>query len=153
MKTVKIRDGKGERREVLGGIAVQSSGGVPPAWAALTAQLPRRGRVLDFGSWQGLAALWLKAAELSAEVEFAHTSAALLAQVGDNAQASSLALRRRASFPLASTWETIALAAPPRMMPWRCWPFRGRIALPTAAGCWWWIGNCAGKSSAGPLPA
>jgi 16S rRNA (guanine1207-N2)-methyltransferase len=114
MKTVKIRDGKGERREVLGGIAVQSSGGVPPAWAALTAQLPRRGRVLDFGSWQGLAALWLKAAELSAEVEFAHTSAALLAQVGDNAQASSLALRPRASFPLASTWETIALAAPPQ---------------------------------------
>ena len=116
MKTVKIRDGKGERREVLGGIAVQSSGGVPPAWAALTAQLPRRGRVLDFGSWQGLAALWLKAAELSAEVEFAHTSAALLAQVGDNAQASSWPSGAGQAFPRQRLGDHCS-GCSPRMMP------------------------------------
>lgn len=112
MQTIRIIDGKGERREVLGGVAVQSSGGVPPAWAALTIQLPRRGRVLDFGSWQGLISLWLRAVEPDMEVEFAHTSASLLAQVGNNAQASSMALRRRASFPLAGCWDTIVLTAP-----------------------------------------
>ena len=112
MKTVKIRDGKGERREVLGGIAVQSSGGVPPAWAALTAQLPRRGRVLDFGSWRGLAALWLKAAELSAEVE--------LPIPAPPSWPRSATMPRLAPWPSGpgklfpwQYWETIALAAPP----------------------------------------
>lgn len=111
MRQVTIADGRGRRRDILAGVAFESSGGLPPAWSAALCHLPRRGRVLDYGSWQGLAALWLAAAT-EARVTFAHFSATLLAQVGRNARASSLRLTCRAMFPLEGAWDTLVLAAP-----------------------------------------
>lgn len=109
---IKINDGRGQRAESLGGVAVLTSGGVPPLWAALTQHLPGEGRVLDYGSWQGLAALWLKAASSHSPVSYAHYSAAALAQVRANAGASGLDLEVSAMFPPAGLWDTIVLAAP-----------------------------------------
>lgn len=42
--------GKGQRRDNLGELMVESSGGVPGAWKALWSHLPRYGHVLDYGS-------------------------------------------------------------------------------------------------------
>lgn len=112
MKQVRIADGRGERREVLAGITVETSGGVPPAWAALARLLPSRGSVLDYGSWQGLAALGLQAAQGPGQILFAHTSSARLAQIKKNAEASGLDLPCQAMFPLEGSWDTIILDAP-----------------------------------------
>lgn len=112
MKQVRIADGRGERRETLAGIAVKTSGGVPPAWAALARLLSSRGRILDYGSWQGLAALGLQAAQGPGQILFAHTSSARLAQVRGNAGASGLDLPCQAMFPLEGSWDTIILTAP-----------------------------------------
>lgn len=111
MQTIRIVDGKGERREVLGGITVHSSGGVPPAWAELLNHIPREGQVLDWGSWQGLAALWLEVRR-QGQIVFAHSSAGRIAQAGKNAAASGLALKTIAMFPLTGQWDTVILTAP-----------------------------------------
>ena|GEM_PF-411260 len=112
MIQVKISNGKGKRTEIIGGVELQSSGGVPPQWAALTEFLPARGRVLDYGSWQGVAALWLKACRRDAQVTFAHYSSCLVAQAAENAASSQLAIQSQAMFPLTGQWDTIILAAP-----------------------------------------
>ena len=112
MTQVKIVDGKGKRLEIIRGIELQSSGGVPPQWAALTDFLPARGRVLDYGSWQGVAALWLRATQRDAQISFAHYSSNLLARALQNAAASQLALESQAIFPLEGYWDTIILAGP-----------------------------------------
>lgn len=112
MIQVKINDGKGKRTEIIGGVELQSSGGVPPQWASLTEFLPAKGKVLDYGSWQGVAALWIKASRRDAQVSFAHYSSRLLAQGLENAAASQLALETQAMFPLQGQWDTIILAAP-----------------------------------------
>lgn len=108
---VTIVDGKGKRLEVIKRIEVHSSGGVPPQWVALTEFLPAQGRILDYGSWQGVAALWLKASR-DAPVDFAHYSAALLAQAGENASASQLILEPKPMFPLQGRWDAVVMAAP-----------------------------------------
>ena len=97
MTQVKIVDGKGKRLEIIRGIELQSSGGVPPQWAALTDFLPARGRVLDYGSWQGVAALWLMAAQRDAQISFAHYSSNLLARALQNAAAEIIAVMLIAS--------------------------------------------------------
>lgn len=112
MTQVKIVDGKGKRLEIIRGIELQSSGGVPPQWAALTDFLPAKGRVLDYGSWQGVAALWLMAVQRDAQVSFAHYSTSLLARAAENAAASQLVLEPKAMFPLEGQWDTIILAGP-----------------------------------------
>lgn len=112
MTQVKIKDGKGKRSEIVGGVELQSSGGVPPQWASLVEFMPARGKVLDYGSWQGVAALWLQASRRDVQVDFAHYSSSLLAQVAENAAASQLALEPQAMFPLQGQWDTIILAAP-----------------------------------------
>lgn len=112
MTQVNINDGKGKRAEIIRGIELQSSGGVPPQWAALTEFLPAKGRVLDYGSWQGMAALWLMAARRDVQVSFAHYSSSLLARGLENAAASQLVLESQAMFPLQGQWDTIILAGP-----------------------------------------
>lgn len=109
---IKISDGKGERIDNLGGVMVNSSGGVPPAWVALTEYLPTTGKVLDYGSWQGLAGLLLLTSRHGTEPVFAHHSATRLAQVRENAGASGLNLEARAMFPLTDSWDSIILTAP-----------------------------------------
>ena len=104
-------DGKGKRTAVIKGIEIHSSGGVPPQWAALTEFLPVEGRILDYGSWQGVAALWLKASGF-AQVEFTHYSSTLLAQASDNAIASQLTLEPRPMFPIQGQWDTVVMAVP-----------------------------------------
>lgn len=111
MSQVRITDGKGKRLQVVKGIEVLSSGGVPPQWAALTEFLPPEGKILDYGSWQGVAALWLKASR-DARVDFAHYSSALLARAGENASASQLTLEPEPMFPLQGRWDTVVMAAP-----------------------------------------
>lgn len=111
MTEIKIDDGRGQRKDNLRGVAVESSGGVPPAWPVLVAHLPRQGRILDYGSWQGLAALWLRARG-EVQVSFAHHSSVRLAQARDNAKASNLELPVQAMFPLEGNWDGIVLAAP-----------------------------------------
>lgn len=112
MNRIQIIQGKGERVESLGTVAVLTSGGVPPVWSALTEHLPRQGKILDFGSWHGLCALWLKSLNPQLPVVFAHTSSSRVAQAGANAAASGLSLECRAMFPLEGNWDTIILAAP-----------------------------------------
>ncbi len=90
---------------------VRSSGGVPPVWAALLKFLPRHNRVLDWGSWHGLAALWLRVV-WDNRVVYAHSSSLCLAQARDSAVASGLDLETAAMFPLTGQWETVILAAP-----------------------------------------
>lgn len=109
---LKITDGRGRRQENLGGVEVLTSGGVPPAWAALLEQLPAEGRVLDYGSWQGLGALWLRVAAPAVRAEFAQSSAFRLAQARANAEASAISLAATPLFPIAGTWDTILLTAP-----------------------------------------
>lgn len=111
MTQIKIMDGKGKRTAVIKGIEIHSSGGVPPQWAALTEFLPVEGRILDYGSWQGVAALWLKASGF-AQVEFTHYSSTLLAQASDNAIASQLTLESRPMFPIQGQWDTVVMAVP-----------------------------------------
>ena len=112
MKQLKIIDGKGQRTEELRGITVQTSGGAPPAWSHLLEYLPARGRVLDYGSWQGLASLWLTVAKPEVDVSFAHHSSARIAQAEENAVASQLELEGEAMFPLRGQWDAIILAGP-----------------------------------------
>lgn len=111
MKKLKLLDGKGERRDTLDRVCVQSSGGVPPVWAALLKFLPRHDRVLDWGSWHGLAALWLRVV-WDNQVVYAHSSSLSLARVRDSAAASGVDLETAAMFPLTGQWDTIILAAP-----------------------------------------
>jgi len=112
MTHLRLVDGRGERKDSLGGITVYSSGGIPPSWSALIEHLPRWGRILDYGSWQGSAALWLRAAAPDAKVSFAHYSSTKVAQAQDNATASRLELDIQPVFPLVGNWDTIVLAAP-----------------------------------------
>jgi len=105
-----INNGMGERVELLAGIEVMSSGGVPPLWASLLEHLPHTGKILDYGSWQGLAALWLHAR--GQEPSFAHYSAEKIAQARDNGAKSGFDLRCQGMFPIRGNWDTILLAAP-----------------------------------------
>lgn len=97
---------KGDR-----GFSVPAAG-VPQGWTALLKFLPSSGKMLDYGSWQGIAARWRIAGAPSCPVEFAHTSATQLAQAKAIANHFGLPLVSRPMFPIEGTWDTIVLAAP-----------------------------------------
>jgi 16S rRNA (guanine1207-N2)-methyltransferase len=102
-----INDGKLSREEELGGMVVQSSGGVPPAYRALQEYLPQSGILLDFGSWQGIAGL--VAVRRGAQVTFAHHRHSWLTQVQLNLKANGVAQEVYPLFPIAGSFDTIIL--------------------------------------------
>lgn len=112
MLSLDLAGGRGRRQECLGGVRVCSSGGVPPAWATLLLHLPPRGRVLDYGSWRALAALWLQAKGPDASVEYASASAGQVATAAAIVCANGAGFPCRPLFPLGGAWDAIVLAAP-----------------------------------------
>lgn len=99
-------------RNVVKAAGLVTSGAPPPPWLAAPAYLPQEGRMLDYGSWQGIVALLMMKSGFTGAVEYAHSSSGRVAAATLTAKANGLLLAPKALFPLAGSWRAILLAAP-----------------------------------------
>ncbi|MTI96170.1 MAG: class I SAM-dependent methyltransferase [Firmicutes bacterium] len=111
MPNLIINDGRGTRKEQLGNQEVISSGGVPPVYREL---LPHLGgeRLLDYGSWQGIAGL--AAARKGSRVTWGDYLHSRLQAAVLNAEKNGIAAEALAMFPPApADYATVVLEALP----------------------------------------
>ena len=110
MNELRITDGRGRRVEEVAGVVVHSSGGVPAGWASVLNMLNPNQHLLDYGSWQGIAALYHSIK--GGRAIFASRFSSELKQVENNISANSVDISIETTFPPQGSYDTVVASFP-----------------------------------------